>query len=489
MAQSNSQSANGSSESVETRLFINGEFQPSSDGKQFSLINPFTQESMAEVSQASEEDTNKAVTAAKAAFPAWRDRSPSDRGAYLRKLRDLIRESNDEFARLEALSTGKPVSSYFDANLAADMFSYFSEAGWTVQGSSSLNTPGYFNMTIRQPYGVVACIIPWNVPMGFFALKVAPALAAGNTVVLKSSEKAPLTSALAARLIAKIGFPPGVINVLSGFGTPSGSTLAHHMDVRCISFTGSSFTGQKIQAAAAASNLKIVHMELGGKSPALIFDDADLESAAQQTQFSIQMQSGQACMANSRVYVQESVAEKFLALFKEKFGAGARLGNPLEPATSHGPQVDVLQYERVKSYLSIGEKDGKLSMGGDARDGYFIKPTVFENVPEDSRLAKEEVFGPVVVINTFKTEDEAIEKANASEFGLYASVFTKDIDRAVRASKLLEGGTVGVNCTSPTFALDMPFGGFKMSGIGREGYAHSLDNYLETKTILIKTSS
>lgn len=280
-----------------------------------------------------------------------------------------------------------------------------------------------------------------------------------------------------------------MVNILSGFGSPAGSALASHMEVRCLSFTGSSFTGQKIQAAAATSNMKHVHMELGGKSPAIIFDDADLESAAQQTQFSIQLLSGQTCMANSRVYVQDTVAEKFLALFKDKFGGNARLGNPLEQSTSHGPQVDGIQYNRVKSYLAIGEKDGKLTLGGDGGDGYFVKPTVFEDVPEDSRIMKEEVFGPVVVINTFKTEEEAIEKANNTEFGLYASVFTKDIDRAVRTSKLLEAGTVGVNCTSPTVARDMPFGGFKMSGVGREGYMHSLDNYLETKTILIRTSS
>ncbi|OJJ04111.1 hypothetical protein ASPVEDRAFT_73672 [Aspergillus versicolor CBS 583.65] len=452
MVQTNgSQVADGLPGSIETRLFINSEFRSSSDGKTFGLINPFTRKTIAEA--------------------------------------DLIRKHHDEFARLESLSTGKPVSAYFDGAFAADTFAYFAEAGWTAQGTSSLNTPGSFNLTLKQPYGVIAAIIPWNVPLAFFAFKVAPALAAGNTVVLKSSEKAPLTSALAARLIAEIGFPPGVINVLSGYGQPAGSTLASHMDVRCISFTGSSFTGQKIQAAAAASNMKVVHMELGGKSPAIIYDDADLDSAAQQTQFSVQIQSGQTCMANSRIYVQETVAEKFLALFKEKFGAGAILGNPLEPTTSHGPQVDEKQYERVKSYISLGEKDGKMSMGGDGGDGYFIKPTVFENMPEDSRIVKEEVFGPVVVINTFKTEDEAIQKANNSEFGLYASVFTKDLERAVRASKLLEAGTVGVNCTSPNIAKDMPFGGYKMSGVGREGFLHSLDNFLETKTVLIKMNS
>lgn len=259
------------------------------------------------------------------------------------------------------------------------------------------------------------------------------------------------------------------------------------MKVRCISFTGSSLTGQKIQAAAAKSNLKHVLMELGGKSPAIVFEDADLEAAAAQTQFSIQFNSGQVCVANSRIYVHESVVEKFTRLFREKFEA-VQLGDPLDPSTSHGPQIDVLQYNRIKEYLAIGEKDGKLTTGGDANDGYFVRPTIFEGVPEDSRLMREEVFGPVVAINTFSTEEEAIEKANDTEFGLYASVFTKDLDRAVRLAKALDAGTVGVNCTSPTNAKDGAFGGYKMSGSGREGILYSLDNFLETKTILIKTS-
>ena len=290
-------------------------------------------------------------------------------------------------------------------------------------------------------------------------------------------------------MIAKAGFPPGVINVLSGYGMPAGEAIASHMEIRCVSFTGSSFTGQKIQAAAAKSNMKVVHMELGGKSPAVVFEDADLESAVEQTQFSIRMLSGQACIANSRVYVQESIAQKFIALFKEKF-AGARVGdNPLEPSSHHGPQVDEIQYNRVKNYVEIGQKEGKLTAGGDAKNGFFIKPTVFENTPEDARIMREEIFGPVVAINTFKTEAEAIEKANDTNFGLYASVFTKDVDRAIRMSKALEAGVVGVNCTSPTIANDIAFGGYKMSGLGREGFLHSLDNYVETKSILFKTGS
>ncbi|KAB8278825.1 aldehyde dehydrogenase domain-containing protein [Aspergillus minisclerotigenes] len=473
---------------IETRLFINGEFRPSTDGKTFKLINPYTHEPVTDVYEASEQDVDKAVAAAKAAFPAWRDLTPDDRGVYLRKLSALIRENIPELARLESIAMGKPVSLYIDGKVAADTFAYYAEAGWHAQGTSSVNTPGVLGLSLRQPYGVVGAIIPWNMPLVLLSIKVAPALAAGNTVVLKSSEKAPLTSAFAAKLIAEAGFPPGVVNIISGFGSPAGSAIASHMDVRCLSFTGSTATGQKIQIAAAKSNLKVVHLELGGKTPAIIFEDADIEKAAEKTQFSIHFTSGQTCFANSRIYVQESVADKFIAVFKEKFGAAARMGNPLEPTTNHGPQADNIQYERVKSYLEIGEKDGKLTMGGDGGKG-FIKPTVFENVPDGSRLMKEEIFGPVVAINTFKTEEEAIERANASEFGLYASVFTKDMDRAVRLSKLLEAGTVGVNCTSPTIVKDMPMGGHKQSGLGREGLLSGLDSYLETKTVLISTSS
>jgi aldehyde dehydrogenase (NAD+) len=258
------------------------------------------------------------------------------------------------------------------------------------------------------------------------------------------------------------------------------------MDIRCLSFTGSTSTGQKIQVAAAKSNLKHCHVELGGKTPAVVFEDADLEAAAAQTQFSIQFNSGQVCVANSRVYVQESVYDKFVELFRAGFAA-VKLGDPLDPTTSHGPQIDALQYKRVQEYLGIGQKDGSLTQGGDADDGFFVKPTIFEKVPEDSRLVREEVFGPVVTINTFKTEEEAVLKANDTEFGLYASVFTKDLDRALRMSKALQAGIVGVNCTSPTNVKDSAFGGYKMSGNTREGLLYSIDNFVQLKSILIKS--
>jgi len=262
------------------------------------------------------------------------------------------------------------------------------------------------------------------------------------------------------------------------------------MDVRIISFTGSMRTGKFIQEAAAKSNLKNVLLELGGKSPAIVFDDCDLESAVNDTQNSVQWNSGQVCMANSRIYVQDSIADKFIELFKTKFGA-AKLGDPTKDGVNHGPQVDSIQYEKILGYIEEGKKSGKLILGGGERDaslgkGYFVTPTAFVDTPEDAKIMREEVFGPVVNINVFHSEKEAIEKSNNTEFGLYAAVFTKNIDRAMRVARALEAGSVGVNCTSPTFAMDMPFGGWKGSGIGREGIQFSLNNYLEVKTVYVK---
>lgn len=480
-------------ERIETRLFINGEFVESSNGSTFDIKNPATLKHVATVHAASEQDTNDAVAAAKAAFPAWSRLSPNKRGEYFKKLASLIREHTNELAALEAISMGKPLVHFLDARIAADKFDHYAEAGYNVQGTTSVQTPGYLNMTVRQPYGVVAAIIPWNVPLLSLAGKLAPALIVGNTVVLKSSEKAPLTSAKVATLIQQAGFPPGVINIITGFGNVSGSVLSHHMDVRALSFTGSSPIGRIIQAAAAKSNLKRVHLELGGKSPAVVFGDADIELAARQTAYSIEWNSGQTCVANSRVYVQDTVADKFIEVFKAQFEKAVAIGNPLEKGINHGPQADEAQYKSILGFLESGKQSGgELLIGGSAasdREGYFIQPTIFKNTPEDAKIMKEEIFGPVVSINVFTSEDEVLAKANDTEFGLYAAVYTKDIDRALRFAQGLEAGTIGVNCTSPTPGPGMPFGGHKGSGTGREGEPHySLENFLETKTVVIKLS-
>jgi len=357
------------------------------------------------------------------------------------------------------------------------------------RGESSVTQDGYLNLTLHQPFGVVGAIIPWNVPIVMFCGKVGAALATGNTVVLKSSEKAPLTSIKVAQLIDEAGFPPGVVNVLAGYGIPSGKAIAEHMDIRKISFTGSGRTGRLIQEMSARSNLKNVTLELGGKTPAIIFDDADLSVAVPATQFSIQWNSGQVCMANSRIYVQEGIAEKFKEEFKKVF-TNAKIGDPLDKSINHGPQADKIQFNTVTKFIEAGKKEAKLLVGGEraGEKGYFVKPTIFTDAPESASIVKEEIFGPVVVINTFKNEDEAIEKANDSEYGLYASVFTKDIDRAIRVVKALESGTVSVNCASPSGAAGFPFGGYKASGVGREGGLYSLKTFSETKTVIIKVS-
>ncbi|KAF7555994.1 hypothetical protein G7Z17_g1712 [Cylindrodendrum hubeiense] len=474
------------------RMLIAGQLVEASDKATFPLFNPATGAKLVDVPEATEDDVDTTVAAAKAAFPAWSALEPAKRGACLKKLAALIREHNNELAMLEATSAGRPISGYIDGIAAASHFEHYAEAWPSIQGQASLNTPGYVTMTLRQPYGVAAAIIPWNVPLLFFAGKAAPALITGNTVVVKSSEKAPLAAAKVGELIIKAGFPPGVFSVISGHGLPSGAALAKHMDVRVLTFTGSGRTGRSIQEVAARTNLKKVILELGGKSPAIVFEDADIEKAAEETMHSIQWNSGQVCMANSRIYVQESIATAFIEAFKRKF-ASARSGDPTIGETNHGPQADQTQYQFVLSYIEEGKKSGSLALGGEGNlqstGGYFIQPTIFVETPENARIMKEEVFGPVVNINVIKTEEEAIQKANDTEFGLYAAVYTKNIDRALRVAKALNSGYVGVNCTSPQTAKDLPFGGYNMSGQGREGWLHSMDNFLETKSVMMKVEA
>ncbi|KAE9963978.1 hypothetical protein BLS_008767 [Venturia inaequalis] len=474
---------------LETQLFINNKNVPASTNETFDLFSPHSGELIAKVAEASEDDVNTAVAAAEAAFPAWSALSPIERGLPLKKMAEKILASKDELASLDAISMGRPVDGYFDANYAGVHFNYFGEAAY-AQGNTSLNTPGFLNMSLRQPFGVVAIIIPWNAPLVFFSKKVAPAVAAGNTVVLKSSEKAPLTSWKVAQWIEECGFPPGVVNVLSGHGQTSGHALSMHMRVRAISFTGSTRTGRAIQIASAKSNLKKVVFELGGKGPAIIFEDADMEEAAQGTEVSINYNSGQTCMANSRIYVQESAKEKFVAAFM-KLANARKFGDPTAKGVNHGPQADKVQYETVVKYIEIGKKSGgELLLGGETNDPDLgkntVHPVIFANQPEDSQMMKEEVFGPVVVINTFKTEDEVIVKANDTEYGLYACLYTHNLERALRVSKKLESGMVGVNCASPTGSWDLPFGGYKQSGTGRESLLESMEHFLEHKSIYFK---
>ncbi|KAH6971976.1 aldehyde dehydrogenase [Ilyonectria destructans] len=475
----------------EDRLFINGEFVASVSGKRFQVINPTTEEVFASVYEAGVEDVDLAVDAAKAAFPAWSALSAEARCEFLIKIADEIEKYEDLFIHAETITMGAPQQgSRFAIGMAKRYLRYYANKAIDVTGETSLNTPEYINISVRQPYGVCGGIVPWNAPLFMVVNKVGPALAAGNTMVLKSSEKSPLPAILFASVCQKVGLPKGVLNILNGFGRPCGEAISKHMDIRKISFTGSVATGRAVQKAANESNLKNVSLELGGKSPLLVFDDAPFEKAVHSATFSIVYNSGQVCMASTRIYVQQGVAPKFIEALRESMKQLGVPGDPALPDTKRGPQVDKLQFGRVLSYLDHAKERGyDIILGGDkvGNKGYFMDATIVRDVPEDDKLVREEIFGPVVVVNTFTDdEDEVLRRANDTEFGLYASVFTKDISRAMRVAKALEAAAVGVNCASPYMAIDMPMGGWKQSGMGGRDFSkHCLEDWTELKSVFI----
>ncbi|KAL8281205.1 hypothetical protein RQP46_006239 [Phenoliferia psychrophenolica] len=474
--------------SIETRLFINGEFVPGALGKTFTLVNPATEVRVADLHVATIEDVNRAVAAAKAIQPIWADLAASTRAACLHKLADIMSEPKHtkRLEELDAMSMGRPIGGSFDVGACIGKLRFDANLAQTMVGESSLLTPGALNLVLRQPFGVTAAIIPWNAPMYLWVSKVGPSVVAGNTMLLKSSEKAPLSSLYLAQLSLEAGFPAGVIQVLSGMGD-TGKLLSEHMEIRKISFTGSTRTGRLVAAGAATSNLKAVALELGGKSPTIIFEDADLAQAVPACAFSLQYNSGQICIANSRIYVHEKVYDEFLKQFKVAYGT-FKHGDPLDATTTMGPQADDIQGKSVLGFIDVGKKDGTLQMGGNrvGDKGYFIHPTIFTDVPETSVINTDEVFGPVVIIHKFSDEADVVRRANDTEFGLYAAVFTKNIDRAIRIAKVLEAGSVGVNATSPTLANDLPFGGWKASGQGRESGVESVLRWTEEKSVFIK---
>ncbi|KAF5556064.1 aldehyde dehydrogenase [Fusarium napiforme] len=480
---------------IETRLFINNEFVNAKSGKLFQVINPANKEVVAQVHEAQEEDVELAVDAAEQAFPAWADLSGFQRASYFYKLADLYERNLDHLAWLEAQSMGRPVSTYKEPIASASFLRYIAGKATDVQGESSLQTANFMSVTLRQPYGVCAAIIPWNAPVTMLTFKAAPALIAGNTLVLKSSENAPLTALFIAKLFKEAGFPSGVFNVLSGFGQPCGQALASHMRIRKLSFTGSVIAGKAIKMAAAQSNLKIVTLELGGKSPLVVFDDADVSKAAKAAAASILLNSGQACIASSRVYVHKNVAARFcdeLVKAIEEDGYNP-VGNnhPLCPTTKRGPQATEKQYNSILEYINKAKSSGTTVLTGgnpEPGNGFYIQPTVFYEVDDDDRLMREEIFGPVQCVNTFKDEQEVLQKANDSEFGLYASVFTRDVYRALRFAKYFQSGNVGVNVSSPWMTHDMPFGGIKQSGEGKELGIYSVREWTELKTVYFSMS-
>jgi aldehyde dehydrogenase (NAD+) len=473
-----------------TKLLINNRWVSSESGKTFATINPSTGEEICQVAEADAADVDKAVKAARAAFEGpWRKMRASERGRLLYRLADLIEANADELARLETLDNGKPLSIAKAVDVAKTVACYRYFAGWAdkVQGKTIPIDGDFFCYTRHEPIGVVGQIIPWNYPMLMQSWKLAPALATGNTVVMKPAEQTPLSALRIGELLLEAGYPEGVVNILPGFGPTAGAALARHMDVDKVAFTGSTEVGRLIMTAAAQSNLKRVTLELGGKSPNIIFADTDLDAAVEGAHMGIFVNQGQSCCAGSRVFVEEKIYEQFVEKSVVR-AAKRRVGDPLDPTTDQGPQVDQSQFDRIMGYIESGRTEGAtLACGGErvGNRGYFIRPTVFSDVQDDMTIAREEIFGPVMSVIAFKDMDEVIARANKTDYGLAAGVWTNDIKKAHAVANGVRAGTVWVNCYH---VLDTraPFGGFKQSGMGRELGEYALHEYTEVKTVTLK---
>lgn len=475
-----------------TGIFINNEWHKSVSGKTFPVFNPATAEVIAEVQASDKNDVNKAVKAAQQAFKLgspWRTMNASQRGNLLNKLADLMERDRVYLASLETLNNGKPYSASYLADLELSIKCLRYYAGWAdkVQGKTIPVDGSFFAYTRHEPVGVCGQIIPWNFPLLMQAWKLGPALATGNTVIMKPAEQTPLTALYVAELIREAGFPEGVVNILPGYGPTAGAAIASHPSIDKVAFTGSTEIGHLVMTAAAQSNLKRVTLELGGKSPNIIFKDCDLDYAVETAHFGLFFNQGQCCCAGSRVFVEDSIYDEFV----EKSVARAKkraVGNPFDLNVEQGPQVDEDQFHKILSLIDAGKKEGAKLLAGGQRygdRGYFIQPTVFADVTDDMRIAKEEIFGPVQQILKFSSMEEVVERANKTIYGLAAAVFTKDLDKANYMSQGLRAGTVWVN-TYDVLEAQTPFGGFKQSGIGRELGEYGLQAYTEVKSVIVK---
>jgi len=475
------------------QLFINGQWVDAASGKTFETPDPATGETLARIAEGDAEDINRAVKAARKAFREgpWSRMTPSERGRIIWKIGEKILEHTDELAQLESLDNGKPfvVAQAADVPLAADLFHYM--AGWAtkIEGNTiNISVPympgaNFHSYTLREPIGVVGQIIPWNFPLLMAAWKLGPALAAGCTVVLKPAEQTPLSALLLAELIAEAGVPDGVVNVVPGFGETAGAALASHMDVDKVAFTGSTEVGKLIVKAAGASNLKKLTLELGGKSPNIVFDDAD-PAAVEGAANAIFFNHGQCCVAGSRLFVHQSRFDEVVDGVSE-IAKSIKLGSGMDPTTQMGPLVSAEQLSRVTGFLESGRADGATAVTGGGRfgdTGYFVEPTVLTNTTPDMKVVREEIFGPVVVAAPFSDLDEIAAVANDTEYGLGAGIWTKDIGKAHAMAKKLRAGTVWINCYN-VFDASLPFGGYKQSGWGREMGHEVLNNYTEVKAV------
>ncbi|KAF7102606.1 hypothetical protein CFC21_103712 [Triticum aestivum] len=472
-----------------TKLFINGAFVDAVSGKTFVTRDPRTGDVIANIAEGDKEDVDLAVKAAREAFDhgKWPRMPGSERGRIMMKYADLVEEHADELALLESLDAGKPrmATRAVDLGTSVRSLRYFAGAADKIHGETLKMSRQFQGHTLREPIGVAGLIIPWNFPAIMFFSKVAPALAAGCTMVVKPAEQTPLSALFFAHLAKQAGVPDGVINVITGFGPTAGAAIASHMDVDMVSFTGSTSVGRLIMEASARSNLKPVSLELGGKSPLIVFDDADVDMAVGLAISANFFNKGEACVAASRVYLQEGVYDRFVKKLAERMESWV-VGDPFDPRVNQGPQVDKAQYERVLSYIEHGKREGATVVAGGkpcGQKGYYIEPTVFTDVKDDMIIAKEEIFGPVMCLMKFTTVEEAIARANDTRYGLAAGVVTKDIDVANRMTRSIRAGVVWVNCY---FAMDAdcPFGGRKMSGFGKDDGMHALDKFLAVKSVV-----
>ncbi|KAI2642069.1 aldehyde dehydrogenase [Xylaria nigripes] len=472
-----------------TGLFINNEWVEGVEKKTIDVFNPSTEELICSIAEATEKDVDIAVAAARKAFETtWRTTTPQQRGIYLTKLADLIEKNTDLLAAVESLDNGKAITmARYDVQAVAGCIRYY--GGWAdkIHGKTIDINSDSFHYAKQEPLGVCGQIIPWNFPLLMLAWKIGPALSTGNTVVLKTAEQTPLSALVFANLVKEAGFPAGVLNIISGLGKVAGAAISSHMDIDKVAFTGSTIVGRAIMKAAAASNLKKVTLELGGKSPNIVFNDADIEQAISWANFGIFFNHGQTCCAGSRIYVQEGIYDKFIEAFRRRAMQNS-VGDPFNEKTFQGPQVSKLQFDRIMGYIEDGKKEGaNLQLGGErhGNKGYFIQPTIFTDVAPTMKIMQEEIFGPVCAIAKFKDEEEVIKLGNNSIYGLAAAVHTKDLNTAIRVSNAMKSGTVWVNCYN-MLHHQLPFGGYKESGMGRELGEAALANYTQTKSVSIR---